>query len=243
MRSNKTLEFRSQPQAQNFDPANPPNEPYGDIYRLDAYPWITDREEGTPRETLQEHRDIFDGPRGLVRRYWGVVGFEDTGLPRRSEIDLYLTLLLKTLAAGPGSDAIRFSYRELAPCLELTPEPASYPRVSLALNRLMGVKVRFEGQTAPSTEKGTGGKRIGLFATFGILESSTKIVDGDETFGVIKWTESVMASLRSSAQDHSVGFLNEQSATDETSSQRSLLRSLFAPDARAIPAPESSDDE
>ena len=250
MRSNKTLELYSQPQTQVPDLTNPLEKPYGDIYRLDAYPWMTDREEyeeGTLRETLQEHRDTFIGPRGLVRRYWGVVGFEDSGLPRRSEADLYLMLMLKTLAAGPGSNAIRFSYHELAPCLGLKPEPSAYPRISLALNRLMGVRVRFEGWITPSTEVTAGeitsGKKgIGRLVTFGILESYTEIVDGGETHGVIEWTASVLASLRSLAQVHPIGFLNERGptdeVTDEASSRRSLLRSLLAPDARAIPAPE-----
>lgn len=210
--------------------------PYGDIHRLDAYPWVADREdyeEGVPREAIQEHRDTFEGPRGLVRRYWRVTGPDDVGLPRQSKTDLHLELLLRTLAAGSGSSTIEFSYRELTPLLGLEPGPHSYQRVGLALNRLVGVRVRFHGETALPAQEG-----IRLLAIFGLMDTAGTFVEGDETFGSLRWNPSVLASLRSLAGVHHVGFPNRQSATDEAeaSSLQSRILPFLTPDVRAMPA-------
>ena len=211
--------------------------PYGDIHRLGAYPWVAEREdyeEGVPREAVQEQRDTFEGPCGLMRRYWRVTGPDDVGLPRRSETELHLELLRRTLAAGSGSSTIGFSYREMAPFLGLEPGLPSDQRVGLALSRLTGVRVRFHGETALPA-----GDCIRLLAIFGLVETAGTFAEGDERFGTVQWNPSVLASLRFSAEGHRIGLSSAGKDKAKVPSLRSLILAFLTPEAEALPSPEA----
>lgn len=236
MRTDKDRQANKFPDTQSAASTRELSQPYGDFYRLDTYPWVADTEdyeEGIPREAIQEHRDTFDTPHGLVRRYWRVTGPEEIGLPRRSESEMHIELLLRTIVAGSDSCTIKFSYRELASFLGMRSSPHSDERVGLALSRLVGVKVHFQAQTARSTEK-----EFRLLAFFGLVQNADTVVEEAEMFGSLRWDPSVLASLRPLVETQSAGSINEGSDTKEAqvSALRPLVRAFLTPAAEGTTA-------
>jgi len=198
-------------------------ETYGDFYRLDAYPWVADRtihDDGLPVEPIQERRDVFDGAQGRVTRYWRVRGDSKIGLPRKSDQKLHLELLMRTTAADGECGETQYDYHELASSIGLKPGPRAYDRIDLALDRLMRVKVIFNGRAALAEQ---GGLRVE--SDFSLVGGVGITVEGKEKFGSLYWDQAVVASLRSVVGVHRAEYSKGE---DDTEAAQATLKRLLS---------------
>jgi hypothetical protein len=173
------------------DPTLGLREQYGDIYRLDAFPWVDDVEER--HEAVLEQRDAFDAPQGHVRRYWRVTGSK--GLGRPSERGLYLALLLLTAEAEWESREIAFSLRALALRLNLEPGPRTYAWITDALDRLTCLHVHFQG-TTEHPQKDTRAVTVSFF----LVSSIARTEEDGEVAYTLNWSAEVFRALRSAME-------------------------------------------
>lgn len=215
------------------DPARPDptawmREMYGDYCRLDAYPWIADKDyrgDVLPVKSIQERRDIFDGAQGPVTRYWRVRGDGDMGLPRKSDQALHLELLMMTIATGAEGGEIEYSYHDLASSVGLKPGPRSYERIDLALSRLGKVQVTCSGSPTLPEQAGPG-----IDASFCIVSSIGCNVEGGEKSGSLQWNRRVLAPLWSLVETRGTSYSEgEHDSGDGQAGLKQLLIKMLTP--------------
>lgn len=173
------------------DPSHKLRETYGDIYCLDAFPWVDDVDDRY--DAVLEQRDVFDCPDGHVRRSWRVTG--SSGLGRSSERGFYLALLLLTAESGWDNSKIKFTARALARHLKMEPGVQAYEWIAAALDRLVHLQVRFQGMTEHSR---TGTRCITVY--FCLVSSIEKTVQNDEAEYIYTWNSDVLRALRSAVE-------------------------------------------
>lgn len=168
---------------------------YGDIHRLDAFPWINDLDARS--ESVMEQRDTFDTVEGRVRRYWRVTGNDELGLPLPSECHIYLALLVMTAEAGWQSEDIDFTFRTLAQRTGMQPGPEADKKIGAALDRLKFLRVHFDGTTVLPR-----GNQKGITVLFSVISSLYKVESEGEVDCTVSWNERVYRALRSSVREH-----------------------------------------
>lgn len=210
------------------DPTVWSQEMYGDIYRLDAYPWLAERDKrdyGLPAESIQERRDVYDGPRGPVTRYWCVIGDDVSGLPRKSDLGLYLELLVAAITTGGESGKVVFSYRSLASSIGLKPSSRSYARIDLALLRLKRVHVVCNCKPTLQDQGG-----VGIEADFCLVGSIGCDAEGKEKIGTLCWNQIVLSPLANLGAVQGAGCGQAgQEITESNTALKGLIRQIISP--------------
>lgn len=205
------------------DPTRWMTEMYGDYRRLDAYPWIADRDtrdDGLPVDLAQESRDTLDGARGRVTRHWRVSGDSDMGLPRKADQKLHLEILMRTIAADGENGEIEYDYHDLASSVGLNPGSQSYERIDRAIDRLASVKIIFNGRPTVTEQDGRG-----VESHFGLVGGCSITIKGNARKGSLYWSRPVVASLRSVVGVHQANYSKGQDDTEEA--QAALKRLLI----------------
>ncbi|MCB0329085.1 MAG: replication initiator protein A [Bdellovibrionales bacterium] len=145
------------------------------------------------KKTLEFEDTIYDKNGQPVKRQWIITAADKFGLPTASDDEVLLGLLKISVDKGLDQRKVYFTRYELLKALRWSTEGRSYKRLTNALDRLSGVRIKASNSFYDNDSKGFSTRNFGIIDEYEI--NSGKSLNPKPSFFV--WSEVLHKSFRS----------------------------------------------